>query len=97
MQQARPYTKLVSNTMYVIGADPGFKVRGAPLNKSRLAEEGATICVVFRVKNHDFTQTNHILFPILGGGARRVRPPPLDPPLRNKFILHLSINKFYTK
>ena len=35
---------------------------------------------VFRVKNHDFTPKKRI-FPNFRGGARRVRPPPLDPPL----------------
>jgi hypothetical protein len=37
----------------------------------RRAEEGAKICGVFRVKNHDFTPKNHILFQF----------GPLDPPL----------------
>ena len=44
---------------------------GAHLKKLRRAEGGAKIFWVFRVKNHDFTQTNHI-FSNLGGGA----PPP---------------------
>ena len=44
-----------------------------------IAERGAKICGVFRVKNHDFTPKKSDFFPILGG-ARRVRPP-LDPPL----------------
>jgi hypothetical protein len=30
---------------------------------------------VFHVKNHDFTPKKIIFLPILGGGARRVRPP----------------------
>ena len=65
------------------GADPGFQVRGgAHLKKLRRAEGGAKIVWVFRVKNHDFTPKNHIFSQFLGGGgARRVRPPPLDPPL----------------
>jgi hypothetical protein len=46
---------------------------------------------VFRVKNHDFTQ-NFLFFPILGGGARRVRPP-LDPPLPYRNILLPVANK----
>ena len=56
------------------GADPGFQVGGggggggAQLKKLRQAEGGANIFGVFRVKNHDFTQKNHI-FPILGGGG----------------------------
>ena len=47
-----------------------------------IAEGGAKIFGVFRVKNHDFTPNKIIFSPILGGGggARRVRPP-LDPPL----------------
>ena len=44
-----------------------------------IAEGGANIFGVFRVKNHDFTPTNHI-FSNFRGGARRVRLP-LDPPL----------------
>ena len=42
------------------GADPGFEVRERTLKKSRRAERGAKIFGVFRVKNHDFTQKNHI-------------------------------------
>jgi hypothetical protein len=30
--------------------------------KMRRTEGGANICGVFRVKNNDFTPTNHILF-----------------------------------
>ena len=41
----------------------------------RRAEVGAKIFGVFRVKNHDFTPTNHI-FSNFRGGARRVCPPP---------------------
>ena len=37
---------------------------------------------VFRVKNHDFTPKKHIFFQSQGG-ARRVRLPPLDPPLNS--------------
>ena len=57
------------------GADPGFQVRGAHLNKLRRAEGGAKNFGVFRVKNHDFTPRNHI-FSNFRGGGRRVRPPP---------------------
>ena len=56
--------------MCISGADPGFQVRGAHLTKLRLAEGGAKIFGVFRVKNHDFTPKNYI-FPILGG-AREI-------------------------
>jgi hypothetical protein len=72
------------NTDYP-GADPGFQVRGAHLEKLRRAEGGAKIFGVFRVKNHDFTPKNHI-FSNFRGGARRV-PPPLDPPLLSNITL----------
>ena len=62
--------------MYILrlisGEDPGFQVRGADLKQLRLAEGGAKMFGVFRVKNHDFTQKKHILW---GGGGRRVGPP----------------------
>ena len=63
-----------------MGADPGFQVRGVHLKKLRRAEGGAKMFGVFCVKNHDFTPKYHI-FSNFRGGARRVRPPPLDPPL----------------
>jgi hypothetical protein len=50
--------------MYMTGADPEFKVRGAHLKKLRRAEGGAKMFGVFRVKNHEFTPKNHIFFPI---------------------------------
>jgi hypothetical protein len=52
----------------IAGADPEFQVRGgAHLIKN---------VGIFRVKNHDFTQKNHIFSNFRGGGgARRVRPP----------------------
>ena len=46
--------------MIIPGADPGFQVRGAHYKKLRRAEGGAKIFGVFRVKNHHFTQKNHI-------------------------------------
>ena len=66
------------------GADPEFQVRGVHLKKSRRAEGGAKIFGVFRVKNHDFTQKNHI-FSNFRGGARRVRPPGSAP---DKYYLY---------
>ena len=51
------------------GADPGFQVRGAHLNKLRRAEGGAKIFGVFRVKNHDFT-TKKSCFSIAEGSAK---------------------------
>jgi hypothetical protein len=44
------------------GADPGFQVWGGALKKLCRAEGGAKIFGVFRVKNLDFTQKNHIFF-----------------------------------
>ena len=61
------------------GADPGFQVRrggGAHLKKLRRAEGGANIFGVFRVKNHDFTTTNHIFSNFREGGAPGAPPPP---------------------
>ena len=46
-----------------------------------IAEGGAKIFGVFRVKNHDFTPKKIIFFPILGGGGAPGASPPLDPPL----------------
>ena len=48
--------------LHYTGADPGFQVRGGggALKKLRRAKGGANIFGVFRVKNHDFTQKNHI-------------------------------------
>jgi hypothetical protein len=39
-----------------------FKLGGAHLKKLRRVEGGANIFGVFRVKNHDFAQKNHIFF-----------------------------------
>jgi hypothetical protein len=58
-----------------------FKLGEVHLKKLRRAEGGAKNVGVFRVKNHDFTPKKITFFPILGG-ARRVRPPPLDLPLQ---------------
>jgi hypothetical protein len=67
--------------------DPGFQVRGggAQLKKLRRAEGGAKIFGVFRVKNHDFRQKNHI-FSNFRGGARRVRPPGSAPEYNTKIF-----------
>ena len=54
------------------GADPGFQIRGGALKKKlRRAEGGAKLFGVFRVKNHDFTPTNHI-FSSCGGRRENV-------------------------
>ena len=53
-------SEVVTSKLYA-GADPGFQVRGgAHLKNLRRAEGGAKFVLVFRVKNHDFTQKNHI-------------------------------------
>jgi len=46
-----------------------FKLGGADLKKSRRAEGGAKIFRVFRVKNHDFMQKNHIFSNFRGGAC----------------------------
>jgi hypothetical protein len=53
----------------VPGADPGFQIRGEHLKKLRLAEGGAKIVGVFRVKNHDFTPKNHFFSNFRGARA----------------------------
>ena len=40
-----------------------------------IAEGGATIFGVFRVKNHDFTPKNHIFSNFRGGGVSHPAPP----------------------
>ena len=62
-----------------------------------IAEGGAKIFGVFRVKNHDFTPKNHI-FSNFGGGARRVRPPPWIRPWLHQIqlkMIRLKIQKYY--
>jgi hypothetical protein len=70
MQSALITTKVVSSNpangeVYWIqhyqGRIQDFQLGGAHLKKLRLAEGGAKIVGVFRVKNHDFTPKNHIL------------------------------------
>ena len=65
---------------------------------SNFREGAREIFGVFHVKNHDFTPKKIIFFPILGGGARRVRPPPESAPvgvndMKDYLILHLSTCK----
>ena len=60
------------------GTDPGFQVRGVHFKKLRRAEGGAKMLGVFRVKNHHFTQKNHIFSNFRG---ERAGCAPLDPPL----------------
>jgi hypothetical protein len=46
-----------------------------------IAEGGTKNFWVFRVKNHDFTQKNHIFSNFMGSARRELAPTPLDPPL----------------
>ena len=53
-----------------------------------IAEGGAKNFGVFRVKNHDYTPTNHIFSNFRGGGgARRVRPLPPGYVARRCFVV----------
>ena len=70
-----------------------FKLGGGALKKIAPSGGRREIFGVFRVKNHDFTPKNHI-FSNFRGGARRVRPPPLDPPLIMLYRVHLSWTGF---
>jgi hypothetical protein len=55
---------------------------GAHFKKLRPAEGGANIFGIFRVKNHDFTQKNHIFSNFRGERAVFAPPPlPVDTPL----------------
>jgi hypothetical protein len=51
-----------------------------------IAEGGAKILGVFRVKNHDFTPKNHIFSNFKGGARAGCAPPPLNPPLRTTTV-----------
>ena len=65
--------------------DSGFNVRGGALKK--IAPSGGrceNIWGVFRVKNHDFTLTNHIFFNFRWEGAQGVRPRSQGPFISNK-------------
>ena len=53
---------------------------GAHLKKSCRVEGGVKIFGVFRVKNHDFTQKNHIFSNFRGGGHVPGAPPPGSAP-----------------
>jgi hypothetical protein len=55
-----------------------------------LAEGGAKIFGVFRVKNHDFTPKNLIFSNFRGGARDGCAPPPLDPPLFK--IIHVQVS-----
>ena len=67
--------------MIIPGADPGFQVREAHYKKLRRAGGGAKIFGVFRVKNHHFTQKNHIFSNFRGERAGFAPPPGSVPDL----------------
>jgi len=50
------------NILYNAGADPGFQVRRGGCTLKIIAERGAKIFGLFRVKNHDFTQKKSYFF-----------------------------------
>ena len=54
--QTKKTCGMIKEIWYFPGADPGFQVRGAHLKKI------TEILGVFRMKNHDFKQKNHIFF-----------------------------------
>ena len=56
------------NKKYLPGADPGFQVRGAHLNKLHRAEGGAKM-LGYSCEKSRFHANNHLFFPILGGGG----------------------------
>jgi hypothetical protein len=69
------------------GADPGFQVRGGgALNKFAPSGGRRENFWGISCEKSRFYAKKILFFPILGGGARRVRPP-LDPPLYMYSIL----------
>ena len=62
------------------------------LKKLRLAEGGAKICGLFRVRNHDFSPKNNIFSNFRGGGRVPDAPPPLDPPLYRVVLCATSVH-----
>ena len=70
-----------------------FKLGGAHLKKLRRTEGGANIFGVFRVKNHDFTQTNHNFSNFRGApGAPLLLDPPLHTKIKvmNSFLIRVA-------
>ena len=63
----------------------------------RRTEGGAKIVGVFRVRNHDFTQKNHIFSNFRRGAhAGYPPPPPLDPPgLKLNYLSTLAIGNMW--
>ena len=60
---------------------------------ARLKNGDAKIVGVFRVKNHDFTQKNHIFSNFREGHATGV-PPPLPGSAPAIYLLEISVNDF---
>jgi hypothetical protein len=82
--------------IYSPGADSGFQVRGGGSSLKKIAPCGGRRenFEVFRVKNHDFTQTNHIF-----SNFREAPPPGSAPDVRREKVLGISCEKsrFYAK
>ena len=70
---------IYSKLKHVQGRIQDFKLGGHTLKKSHRAEGGAKILGVFRVKNHDFTQKNHIFSNFRGGAHAGCIPPWIRP------------------
>ena len=62
-------TEYIFAVIYMQGRIQDFKLGGTHLKELRRAEGGTKFFWVFRVKNHDFTSTNHIFSNFRGGGG----------------------------
>ena len=73
------YVFITRNNTHVPGADPGFQIK-------KIAPSGGSIWV-FRVKNHDFMQKNHIFSNFIG-------PPPWTLPCVHTNKIRVSQIRF---
>ena len=90
------YFQSVDKVVFSGGSRISSQGGGAHLKKLRRTEGGAKILGVFRVKNHDFTQKNHI-FSNFRGGARSGCAPPGSAPGISLFSLVISVNIFWAE
>ena len=76
------------------GVDPGFQVRGAHLKKIASSGGRREKFGVFRVKNHNFTQKNHIFSNFRGRGVGAPGAPPLEsaPEMIDISIMYYELN-----
>ena len=72
-----------------------FKLGGVHLKILRRAEGGAKFVGVFRVKNNDFTQKNHIFSNFRGGGRIGCTPPWIRPCIYNRVTSLVKHNPVY--